>query len=91
MLMHFLGGAWLALVFSWIFFSYFKQNRWGLGTLLLFVFVGTIAWELLEYLVQYVAQSPGSLATLPDSVSDVVCGLVGGFVSGIYTLKTIRS
>jgi len=90
-MMHFLGGAWLALVAVWGLYSYLKKRDDALVSVLLFVLVGALLWEVLEYVAQSIAGTPGLFATVPDSISDIVFGLVGGLVAGIYTLKKIKN
>jgi thiol:disulfide interchange protein len=90
-MMHFLGGVWLALVAIWLFYSHIEQKRAGIISVLLFVFVGVFLWEGLEYFVQAITNAPGSLATPKDSVSDMVFGLLGGFLAGLHTIKRIRN
>jgi uncharacterized protein with PQ loop repeat len=89
-MMHFLGGAWLALVTTWLWYTKYKRGIWGIGSILIFVFIGAFLWEILEYLIQFLARSPDSLATLPDSVSDIIFGLLGGLLVGYRKIKTIK-
>lgn len=89
-MMHFLGGAWLGMLGTWIFFYKIQRGSVNIATVLLFVFIGTICWELLEYFVQHIAQSPGALATIPDSISDVVFGMIGGYVSSKIYIRFIK-
>jgi hypothetical protein len=89
-MMHFLGGCWLALVASWFWYEKYKRGILGIGSIIVFVFVGAFLWEVLEYFVQYIAQSPGSLATIPDSISDLILGTLGGFLTGLKTIQTIK-
>lgn len=89
-MMHFFGGAWLALVACWLWYTKYTRGILHIGSVLIFVFVGAFLWEILEYVVQYIAQSPGSLATIPDSISDIVFGLLGGLLLGSRTIQTIK-
>jgi len=88
--MHFLGGLWLSLVAIWILYKYMEVRKDAIFSTLLFVLIGAILWEVLEYAIQAIANTPGLLATMPDSISDVVFGLLGGLLGGLYTLKKIR-
>jgi uncharacterized membrane protein YjdF len=90
MVMHFLGGLWLSLVAVWVLYKYMEVRKDAIFSILLFVLVGAILWEVLEYAVQAIANTPGLLATMPDSISDVILGLIGGLFGGLYTLKKIR-
>jgi hypothetical protein len=89
-LMHFLGGAWLGLLVSWIFFHKIGRGVVKIVTVMLFVLLGTLLWESLEYIVQFVTKSPGSLATPLDSISDIIFGLLGGLISGYRTIQFIK-
>lgn len=89
-LMHFLGGAWLSLVATWFFYHKIQRGSINLGIVLLFVLVGALMWEFLEYFIQYMTQAPNALATMPDSISDVIFGLLGGLVLGYQTIGFIR-
>lgn len=89
-MMHFLGGAWLALVATWLWYEKHRRGGRGIISILVFVFIGAFLWEVLEYLIQFLAQSPDSLATLPDSVSDIIFGLLGGLLAGYRKIKTIK-
>ncbi len=89
-MMHFLGGVWLALVAVWLLYSRIQEKRAGIISVLLFVLVGALLWEGLEYFVQAITKAPGSLATPVDSVSDIVFGLLGGLLAGLHTIKRIR-
>lgn len=89
-MMHFFGGAWLGLVACFLWYTKYKRGILNICSVLVFVFVGAFLWEVLEYVVQHLAQSPGSLATLPDSVSDIIFGLLGGFLLGTKTIQSIK-
>lgn len=89
-MMHFLGGVWLSLVAVWILYPRVEQKRVGIISVLLFVFVGALLWEGLEYFVQAITKAPDSLATPLDSISDVIFGLLGGLLAGLYTSKKIQ-
>lgn len=88
--MHFLGGAWLGLLACWFFLYKIQRGTVHIATILIFVLVGALLWEALEYVVQYLIKSPGSLASPLDSVSDVIFGLLGGFISGRRTIRSIK-
>lgn len=88
-MMHFLGGAWLALVFCFLFISKIEQKKATLISLLLFVFIGALLWEFLEYGIEHIADVKGLLANPKDSVSDVIFGILGGFLLGYKTIRSI--
>ena len=89
-MMHFFGGVWLGLVATWFWYSKYKRGIIGIGSILLFVFIGAFLWEILEYAVQFITRSPHSLATFPDSISDIIFGLLGGLLVGLRKLQTIK-
>lgn len=84
--MHFLGGMWLALVSVWVLYRLVRNGGFPMVTFLLFIFIGTLLWEFLEYFVQYVTRAPGALANIPDSIFDIIFGMLGGYA----TLLVIR-
>ncbi len=84
-LMHFLGGAWLGLVFVWFWSK--RELSLYFDSLLLFkvvlwiLFIG-IAWEVFEfYFINYVAQNSFDLA---DTLSDILLDLSGGILIALY-------
>jgi len=89
-MMHFLGGAWLGMLGTWFYFHKIQRGSVKMKTILTFVFVGTILWEVLEYAVQHITNSPGALATMPDSISDVVFGMVGGYAAAYIYIAYIK-
>lgn len=90
-MMHFLGGFWLSLVAIWVLYKHVEFRKDAIFSVILFVLVGALLWEVLEYTVQGIAGTPGLLATIPDSISDVIFGLIGGLFGGLYTLRKIRN
>lgn len=90
-MMHFLGGGWLSLVAAFLLFNSIKKHNNGtLFSIIFFVLIGAVLWEFLEYFVQYITKAPGALANIPDSISDVVFGVLGGFVFGYNIIKGIK-
>ena len=89
MMMHTLGGVFLA-VFAGAFFARHiaTLSRYEtLVTLLLVVLIVGLGWEFFEYFVQYIIKGSAQLASVPDSVSDIVCDLVGGILGVFFVLN----
>ncbi len=86
MLMHFLGGLWLAL----LFFVIFPKALPTLSTIikiLVWVLVVGILWEIFEIIfVNYVAQNSFNTT---DTLSDICCDLAGGLTGILYVYKKI--
>lgn len=89
--MHFLGGAWLGMVSVWLLFPSIRQESFPFLVSMVLIFLGTILWEVLEYVIQDITGAPGALANVPDSISDIVFGLAGGFTSIFFIRKKIRN
>ena len=86
MLMHFLGGLWLGLVFIYFFLP--KNITISLILkILAFVFLAGIGWEAFEfYFINYVAQNSFNIL---DTISDVLFDLIGGISAVLYFSKRI--
>lgn len=90
MVMHFLGGFWLGLVFIWM--SFYKKTTLELDfSLILKIIAGVlivgIGWEVFEfYFINYVAEN--SFNTL-DTGSDIFFDLAGGVSATLYFFKRI--
>lgn len=96
MVMHFLGGFTAALFSFWFFYK--KCVLWiesgdkakFARVLLLLVLVIALLWEVLEYVVQAFFDVQ-ILATLPDSLSDIVMGFLGGILGVLYLLQKYKN
>ena len=89
MMMHTLGGVFLA-VFAAAFFNRFiiRLPRYEvIIILLLTVLIIGLGWEFFEYTVQYIVKGSARLANIPDSVSDIVCDMVGGILGVCFVLN----
>jgi len=91
MLMHFLGGFWLGLVFLWLFlkenssfpFSFTLVFKVILGVLL----VG-ISWEIFEIIVNnFSTKNPFDNL---DTISDIFFDIAGGLLATFYFFKRIQ-
>jgi len=95
MLMHFLGGIVVTFFAVWLLYHSYAAWRGTTGKILLinslvFVLVGVL-WEVMEFGVQHAFNIYGVLATPGDSVSDIICGLIGSWVAlAYYFTKTSR-
>lgn len=89
MLMHFLGGFTAALFSFWFLYGKCvlwieEGNKWKVfRVIVLMVLVIALLWEAMEFSVQGFF-GVTVLADLPDSVSDVIMGLIGGVVGVQY-------
>lgn len=94
MILHFMGGFWLALVFMWIFIkdiSLINLDDIFLNKNILKIFFGVflfgIFWEIFEILVNDLTiQNPFN--TL-DTISDMFFDLAGGFFCYFLVYKNI--
>lgn len=88
MLMHTLGGVFLAMFGATIFSEKIKRiSRAHIFLLLIsIVFLVGFGWEVFEYIVQFVIKGSIQLANIPDSVSDMVCDVVGGVLGFFFVL-----
>lgn len=90
MVMHFLGGFWLSLVFIWLF-SYkkvsFEVNFQSIFKILLGVLIIGIFWEIFEfYFINYIAENPFKIL---DTTSDLFFDLLGGISAIFYFSKRV--
>lgn len=88
MVMHFLGGVFLALVAGSLGGSLLKNASKTkiFAVVLLFVFVVGIGWEVFEFSVQEIIKIRG-LADIPDSFSDLFFDLIGGIVGTFFVIS----
>lgn len=90
MLMHFLGGFWVALMLIWIWSgraSFPKLSANPVFKILSGVLIIGILWEIFELMVNNtIAQNPFDIL---DTLSDIFFDLAGGACSALYFLKRI--
>ena len=79
MLMHTLGGVFIAIVAGALLAKKSHSSRELYTLLPLIVFVVGLGWEYYEYLVQFFVKSV-DLAKIPDSISDLICDMVGSMI-----------
>jgi uncharacterized membrane protein YoaK (UPF0700 family) len=87
MAMHTAGGLFLALLAGAVFERHIlSHDKWrSIVLILLTVFIIGLSWEYFEYVVQFFIKSV-SLAAVTDSVSDLICDMVGGIIGAIFVL-----
>jgi hypothetical protein len=87
MLMHFLGGLFLAVLALTLFWNIVHREKLWLQFLfvILFVLFVGLVWEVYEFGVQGFLQVTG-IADIPDSISDLVFDVLGG-VFGFLLLR----
>ncbi len=86
MVMHFLGGFWIGLLYFYLFSIKEKSLGSFIKALFFVLFVG-IGWEVYEILVNSViAQNPFDYL---DTSSDVFFDLLGGAASTFYVFRKI--
>lgn len=90
MLMHTLGGVFVALLGGALFTRTFRTLGWReiMITNLLFIFIIGLGWEFYEYIVQFWIKGI-NLASISDSISDVICDMTGGIL-GTYFVILIK-
>ena len=96
--LHTLGGAWVAAVFFYLKNSYAfgmerKMPRWWYIALMLgFVMLIGVLWEWLEYCFDVFFATPRALMRaqlgLPDTMGDLLADFIGGLVLGLYIMKS---
>jgi hypothetical protein len=95
LLMHFIGGVTVAIFSFWILYKnyivWLEDGRlWkAFRVTILMVLVIALLWELMEFSVQGLFRVK-VLADVPDSISDVALGLVGGVFGHFYILSKYR-
>ena len=95
MFMHFLGGMTAAIFSFW--FLYKKYVVWMeegkiwrvFRVTLLMVLVIALLWEVMEFVVQDFFDVT-ILADVPDSISDVLMGLLGAVAGHFYLLRKYK-
>jgi hypothetical protein len=78
LLLHFMGGVWVAAFSAW----FFKEEKRPVFILSFVALIGVL-WELAEFsflndLVAYLFKAAQAAATLEDTLSDLLFDLLGG-------------
>ncbi len=87
MLMHFLGGLWEGLFFIYVFYVR-KQILTHLFSIILFVLLIGILYEVFEFFLSVISHDPFSIL---DTTSDIFFDLLGGSFAILYFFKRITS
>ncbi len=97
--MHILGGAWVALMFGYIFSKYWKLDK-NIHSVFLYVLFITgcvaligIFWEFFEFGRDYFVSSYNPsyvLSTLSDTLGDLLNDLIGGAISSSFVWMWLR-
>jgi len=95
LIMHFLGGFTASLFSFWFFYkkcvfwiesgNAFKTFR----VILLAVLIIALLWEIMEFGVQGIFKTD-ILADIPDSISDIIMGMIGGALGGFYIIRKYK-
>lgn len=90
--MHILGGMFLAICAGALFFKKLRtlSRLEIIVTMLLFVFIIGVGWELFEYGVQTFIKGSPELANISDSIKDILMDIIGGVVASFFVLRSIK-
>lgn len=87
MLMHTLGGVFIAVWGSALLYRLLKDQKpilWCIILLALTIVIGFL-WEVFEFSVQGIVQVE-TLANIPDSLSDMVFDMIGGGIGTLFAI-----
>lgn len=85
MLMHFLGGFWVALFFLYVFYDRNPFLKKLLVVILGVLFIG-ILWEFFEIYLNVIS---GEFFSISDTLSDIFFDLSGGLCAILYIWKRL--
>jgi len=82
---HFVAGAFVGFVFSWIYLNIYDQNQRVRPAIfvILSVMLAGLGWELFEVLAKTTSVLP-SHSYFVDTITDLIADLVGGVVAYVY-------
>jgi uncharacterized membrane protein YjdF len=88
MMMHFLGGVFVALALGSVLTGYLKnaENKKVFWVILVSVLVVGLGWEVFEFSVQELVKVVG-LADIPDSLSDLLFDALGAIVGTFFVIR----
>ncbi|MBY0328670.1 hypothetical protein K2Q02_01070 [Patescibacteria group bacterium] len=91
MMMHTLGGVFLVVFIAALFTRRVLRSSHvhSITTVLFVVLIIGLGWEFYEYIVQYSIKGSARLASIPDSISDMVCDMFGGIL-GVYFVLMLK-
>ncbi len=98
--LHFLGGAWLALVVAWFVFFSKRAKNIRLPTLFFllaavsFAALVGVGWELFEFCVDFLTGKGVAVglnqAGLQDTMGDLFFDLLGGLFAGLVFIRYFK-
>lgn len=86
MLMHFLGGVWVAFILLWVFPIKSLSKNYFLKLFFGILFVG-ISWEVFEIIFNNIISE--NLFDIADTMSDLFFDMLGGTLASLYFYKRI--
>lgn len=86
MLMHFLGGVWVAFILLWVFPIKILSKSYFLKLILGILFVG-VSWEVFEIMFNNIIA--GNPFDIIDTMSDLFFDMLGGILASFYFYKRI--
>ncbi|MCX6747739.1 MAG: hypothetical protein NTW98_02215 [Candidatus Nomurabacteria bacterium] len=86
MLMHALGGVWVAFILLWVFPINAVSKNYFLKLVLGILFVG-LSWEVFEFIFNNMIA--GNSFDILDTTSDVFFDMLGGSLATLYFYKKI--
>ncbi|MFH1956719.1 MAG: hypothetical protein ABIJ28_03675 [Patescibacteria group bacterium] len=104
--MHFLGGIWLALIAIWLFYFSGKMNvsgisfGWQIFFLVGVAALGGVLWEFFEFgfdnlflhnFEEFKILPGCAQLGVADTMSDLFFDLLGGLIGGLIFLKKIKN
>lgn len=91
MLMHTLGGVFIAVWGSALLYPLLKDQKpilWLIILMALTIVIGFL-WEVFEFSVQGLVQVE-TLANIPDSLSDMVFDMIGGVIGTLFAIWRMK-
>ena len=87
LVMHFLGGLFVALLIVWVLYVIFKKltPQFVFWYIVFGVLIIALSWELFEFSI-WTLFNLKEIINIQDSVTDVITGSLGSIVGAIYFL-----
>ena len=88
LVMHFLGGLFVALLIVWVLYAIFKKLTppFVFWYIVFGVLIIALSWELFEFSI-WTLFNLKEIINIQDSVTDVITGSLGSIVGAIYFLR----
>lgn len=87
MIMHFVGGLWLGMLFLWFFRLHHTNYFSVIQKILLLVFLTGVGWEVFEFFVNNY-WGPYTF-DMRDTISDIFFDMSGGIFAVFYYLNKV--